>query len=85
MTMQTITSREFNQNPTHAKQAALTGPVQITEQGKVSHVLLSIEQYQAITNTRDSIVDLLLMPDTDGLDFEAPKLDASTIKSADID
>ncbi|WP_185968008.1 type II toxin-antitoxin system Phd/YefM family antitoxin [Thalassotalea sp. PS06] len=85
MAIQTVTSREFNQDPTAAKRAALSSPVQITERGKVSHVLISIEQYEEMTKTAESIVDLLSMPKGQDIDFEVPKLDASSVKAADLD
>lgn len=81
--LNTITSREFNQDPTSAKRAALNGPVQITERGKVSHVLLSIERYEQLTGSQLSIVDLLAMPEVDDVEFSA--LDASSIKPAEFD
>lgn len=81
--MQTVTSRSFNQDPSAAKRAANVSPVQITERGKVSHVLLSIDKYQEITGGSDSIVDLLAMPDAD--DVELKKLDGSTIKPLEFD
>ncbi|MDF2176870.1 hypothetical protein P2G88_01215 [Aliiglaciecola sp. CAU 1673] len=82
--MRTFTSREFNQDPTSAKRAALSGPVQITERGRVSHILLSIDQYQQMTHSGQSIVDLLAMPD-DLIDFEPDKLSGSGITAADLD
>lgn len=85
MSIQTVSSREFNQDPTAAKRAALSSPVQITERGKVSHVLISIEKYQELTNSSDTIVDLLSMPNTGDIEFDAPKFNASTLKMADLD
>lgn len=85
MSIQTVTSREFNQDPTSVKRAALSSPVQITERGKVSHVLISIEKYQELTNSSISIVDLLSMPTADEIEFEAPKLNASSLKTAVLD
>ena len=82
--MQTVTSRVFNQNPTAVKQKANTGPVRITERGKVSHILMSIEDYQALTGQTKNIVDLLAMPAPD-LDLEFEKLNANTIKPVDFD
>ena len=50
--MQTVSSRAFNQDPTAAKRAATISPVLITERGKVSHILLSIDKYlNALSNT----------------------------------
>lgn len=85
MAIQTVTSREFNQDPTAVKRAALSSPVQITERGKVSHVLISIEKYQEMTSSTESIVDLLSMPGECEVDFEAPKFNASSVNSADLD
>lgn len=62
MTITTMSSREFNQDTSGAKKAANHGPVFITDRGKPAHVLLSIEQYQKLTSTQASIVDLLVMP-----------------------
>jgi hypothetical protein len=81
--MQTVTSRSFNQDPTAAKRAASVSPVQITERGKVSHVLLSIDKYQEITGGSENIVDMLAMPITE--DFEFQKFDGTTIKPMEFD
>ena len=85
--MRIVTSRAFNQDPSAAKRAASAEPVQITERGKVSHVLLSIEKYQEITGGTQSIVDMLAMPNTPSnqSEIEFPKLDASSIKPAEFD
>jgi len=85
MTILTVTSRAFNQDPTAAKRAALSSPVQITDRGRVSHVLVSIEQYQRLTNSSENIVDLLAMPETKNIEFELPKLNGSSIQPADFD
>ena len=83
MSIHTITSRAFNQDPTSAKRAALSSPVQITERGKVSHVLLSIAQYQAITNTDQNIAELLGMPND--IEFEPTRIDSLSVKPAELD
>ena len=85
MTIQTISSRVFNQDPTAAKRAALFSPVQITERGKVSHVLVSLEQYQKLTHTSENIVDLLAMPVDCNFEFEPLKLNVSSIKPVEFD
>ena len=63
MQITTVSSREFNQNVSQIKHAALHGPVFITDRGHPAHVLLSIEAYEEITRKQESIVDLLAMPD----------------------
>ena len=82
--MQTVTSQAFNQNPTAVKRSASKEPVRITERGKVSHVLLSIKDYEAITGQSANIVDLLAMPvEVENFDFE--KLNASSVKPVEFD
>ena len=62
MTITTLSSRAFNQDTSRAKNAATAGPVFITDRGKPAHVLLSIEEYQRLTGTHDSIIDRLGSP-----------------------
>ena len=70
MKITTLSSRDFNQDTSGAKKAARTGPVYITDRGRPSHVLLTIEEYQRITGDQASIVDLLAMPRADETEFE---------------
>ncbi|TBO28398.1 type II toxin-antitoxin system Phd/YefM family antitoxin [Aquabacterium lacunae] len=72
MAITTLSSREFNQDASKARKAAQHGPVFITDRGRPAHVLLTIEQYHALTGVHTSIVDLLAQPDA-AFDFEAPK------------
>lgn len=83
MGITTITSRDFNQDTSGAKKASKGGPVIITDRGKPSHVLLSIEDYQQLTGSLPSIVDLLAMPGTDDITFE-PQPAQLTLKPADL-
>lgn len=73
MSNSTFTSRKFNQNTSEAKRAANRGPVFITDRGKPSHVLLSIDQYQRLTSSERRIADLLWMPGADDVDLPAGK------------
>jgi PHD/YefM family antitoxin component YafN of YafNO toxin-antitoxin module len=57
----TLTSREFNQQASKAKQAAEIGPVFITDRGKPAHVLLSFDAYQHLTKQRHSIAEALAL------------------------
>ena len=63
MAITTISSREFNQNTGAAKKAAEKDPVFITDRGRATHVLLSIEEYQQVANKGKSILDLLALPE----------------------
>lgn len=80
----TLSSREFNQDTSRAKKAALQGPVFITDRGKPAHVLLSIEEYLRITGQTLSIVDMLAMPEDDEIDFDPPKLKGAIFKTAEL-
>ncbi len=84
MTITTLSSREFNRDTSKAKKATEKGPVFITDRGRPSHVLLSIEDYQEITGNRTSIVELLAMPDADRIDFEPPRLSGQLYRAADL-
>jgi prevent-host-death family protein len=59
MTMTTLTSQELNQDITRAKEAAKTGPIIITDDGKPSFVLLSFDEYQQITELPRHVVRAL--------------------------
>lgn len=60
--MKVITSREFNQDVSAAKRVARAEPVFVTDRGRPTHVLMSIDQFRALTGQRESIVDLLALP-----------------------
>lgn len=84
MTITTLSSREFNQDAGRAKKAAASGPVFITDRGRPAHVLLTIEEYQRVTRSQASIVDLLAMPGVADFDFEPPRLSGVMFKAADF-
>lgn len=85
MTITTITSREFNQDVSKVKRAALNGPVFITDRGHPAHVLLSIEDYQKLTRTKENILDLLAMPEVADIEFDVPKLNKKLYRSEDFE
>ena len=84
MTITTLSSREFNQDTSRAKKAARSGPVFITDRGRPAHVLLTIEEYQRVTRSQLSIVDLLAMPGVVDIDFEPPRLGDDLYRPADL-
>lgn len=73
----TLSSRELNQDIGQAKRAARLGPVFITDRGKPSHVLLSIDDYRRLAGQRRSLVEALSMPGLADIDFEPPRADIS--------
>ena len=68
-----FSSRDFNQDTSGAKRAAEQGPVFITDRGKPSHVLLSIEEYERLAGPhRPNIGDLLWMEGAEDIELEIP-------------
>jgi PHD/YefM family antitoxin component YafN of YafNO toxin-antitoxin module len=59
--MKVISSRDFNQDVSQAKRAARIEPVFVTDRGKTTHVLMSIETYRKLSGQTETIVDLLAM------------------------
>lgn len=84
MNITTISSREFNQDLSRAKRIAFNGPVFITDRGRPAHVLLTIEAYQEITGNKQSIVELLAMPEVADIDFNPPRLTQALYRPAEI-
>lgn len=84
MSATTISAREFNRNAGGAKKAALAGPVFITDRGRPSHVLLSIEEYERLTGGARSLKDLLAAPSTEDVDFVIVR-DRSLPREVDFD
>lgn len=79
-----LSSREFNQDIGRAKKAAKTGPVIITDRGKPSHVLLTMEEYQKLSRRETSLVERLAMPGLSDLSFEPGQANIS-LKVPDLD
>ena len=68
--MKVVSSRDFNQDVSHAKRAARIEPVFITDRGRPTHVLMSIENFRHLTGQTETIVDLLAMPEPTEVDTE---------------
>ena len=83
MPISTLSSRELNQDVSAAKHAAEHGPVFITKRGQTSHVLLSIADYQRLTQQTRNIADALAMPNGDGIEFDPPRMDIA-LQAADL-
>jgi prevent-host-death family protein len=75
MPITTLSSREFNQDRSRATKAAQKGPVFVTNRGRLSLVLLSVDEYHKLSSKGKDIVELLRMPDdTPKFDFDPPRL-----------
>jgi PHD/YefM family antitoxin component YafN of YafNO toxin-antitoxin module len=57
--LKSFSSREFNQDVSHAKRVAVYEPVFVTDRGKPTHVLLSIEAYRHLVGKSDTLAELL--------------------------
>jgi prevent-host-death family protein len=73
MTITTLSSRQFNQDASKAKKAAIAGPVFITDRGRPAHVLLSFADYKKLTAVHTKIADLLAMPCAEDVEFDIPR------------
>lgn len=69
----TISNREFKQDPSGAWKAAAEGPVFITDRGRPTHVLLTIEEYERMTGEQPNMVELLAMPEGGDIEFDPPR------------
>ena len=86
--MQTLTSREFNQDTARAKRAANDGPVFITDRGAPAYALVTIEEYHRLkrggAKPRTLLEVMESLPDTSDIEFEPPKL-MDVVKPFDFD
>lgn len=85
MSITTISSREFNQDAGGAKRAAEKGPVIITDRGRPSHVLLSIEDYRKLTGGARSLLDIVAQDEDDDIDFDPPLMGDQIFRPVDFD
>jgi PHD/YefM family antitoxin component YafN of YafNO toxin-antitoxin module len=65
-----MSSREFNQQVSRARRAALDGPVFITDRGVEAFVLLNIADFRVSTRRQQGLFDMIAMADADGMDFD---------------
>lgn len=63
--MKRVTSREFNQDVSRAKRFALVEPVFVTDRGRASHVLISIDAWRQLSGERENMLQLLAAPPGD--------------------
>jgi prevent-host-death family protein len=69
----TLTAREFNQDTARAKRAAAEGPVFVTDRGRPTHVLLTVEAYERLTGPKQNIVEALYDPASALIDLPLPE------------
>jgi hypothetical protein len=69
--MVTLTARQFSQDTSAAKRAARFGPVFITDRGRKTHVLQTIDDFENGRKIPDSLGTALISED----DFELPHIE----------
>jgi len=71
--MKVFSSRDFNQDISQAKRVARLEPVFVTDRGKPTHVLMSIEAFRQLAGQTETLVDLLAMPGSVDVDLDAAR------------
>lgn len=78
-----MTSREFNQDTARAKREAENEPVFITDRGRRTHVLLTIEAYERLALQHKSIADFMYYPGAENVDLPLPPREIHVPKGVD--
>lgn len=73
--VKTLSARDFNQDVSAAKRAAADEPVIITDRGRPSHVLMSIDEYRRLTGEELDVVEWLSVDDDAKLDMSPARID----------
>ncbi len=84
MALTTISSRQFNQDVSHAKRAAEAGPVVITDRGQPAFVLMRHDAYQRLAGNSPSILELIGQTDVEDFEFEPPRMADGWMRIPDL-
>ncbi|MGC0055145.1 type II toxin-antitoxin system prevent-host-death family antitoxin [Brucella pituitosa] len=75
MQISNFSSREFNQHVAAAKKAASGDDVvYILDRGEPAHVLMSIEKFRELSGQKQSILQMLAMPEAADIDLEIERI-----------
>lgn len=69
---------------TYTARDIASGPAFISEGDRVSHVIMTIEQYLSMSSQKQSMVDHLAMPEAPDFDFEPPRLDGDLYRKSEL-
>jgi prevent-host-death family protein len=83
MIINTLSSRDLNQDASSARKAAQNGPVIITDRGKPSYVLMTYDEFKRLSGQPGSLIDALAMPDLSQIDFSPERIEI-TLRAADL-
>jgi len=78
-----MTSREFNQDTARAKREAEHEPVFITDRGRPTHVLLTVEYFEKMAGPRRNILDMLHDPASADIDLPLPERRIEPVRDID--
>ena len=85
MSIHTVPSRDFARDVGRAKRLAAEGPVFITDRGRPAFALLKIEDYYALTSTRQrSLLDIMDAIPGGEFEYEPPRIDGD-FKTVEFD
>lgn len=86
MSITTISARQFARDLAQAKRATSQGPVFVTDRGKPTFALLTIEDYYKLAGeTPRSLLDVMDALPGGEFDFEPPRLRSLGLKSAELE
>ncbi len=68
-----MTSREFNQDTARAKREAAQGPVFITDRGRPTHVLLTVEEYERMAARPRTVAEAFYWPGAADVELPLPE------------
>lgn len=68
-----MTSREFNQDTARAKREAKNGPVFVTDRGRPTHVLLTVDEYERMKGPKLTVAEAFYWPGADEVDLPLPE------------
>ena len=80
----TITSRDFNRDVSAAKRAAEQGPVTITDHGRPSHVLLTVEEFDRLSGRQEPMGDRLWKDQDPSIGLDLPERRIETERQVDL-
>ncbi len=69
----TLTSREFNQDTARAKREAASGPVFVTDRGRPTHVLLTVEAYERLVGRKKTVAEAFYWPGAAEVELPLPE------------
>ncbi|MFN0113904.1 MAG: type II toxin-antitoxin system Phd/YefM family antitoxin [Paracoccaceae bacterium] len=79
----TLTSRQFNQDTARAKREAAKGPVFVTDRGRTTHVLLTVEEFERMKGPKKTLADMLYWPGAAEVELELPERRIEPVREID--